>query len=184
MNRCFITATLRLYVSPHPAQIHRPMAPLHRRATSGQQTGHGQWGGGSCSLQVDSALLLGCSLLSTRPGPRQLHTGVTSSLWKSSLFKHCVLWGQLTPETIQRRFVFCRFSQNLVKMWAAFRWKPDSCKKLLIYFCPFHLFFCFQVILAQMEVYEKSLKQAQRCLLRKAEWGEAILPQAEVWPGV
>ncbi|KAI3373906.1 hypothetical protein L3Q82_022473 [Scortum barcoo] len=37
-----------------------------------------------------------------------------------------------------------------------------------------------QVILAQMEVYEKSLKQAQRCLLRKAEWGEAILPQPEV----
>uniref|UniRef100_A0A3Q3XF02 UBZ4-type domain-containing protein n=1 Tax=Mola mola TaxID=94237 RepID=A0A3Q3XF02_MOLML len=37
-----------------------------------------------------------------------------------------------------------------------------------------------QVIVAQMEVYEKSLKQAQRCLLRKAEWGEAILPQPEV----
>ncbi|KAM9846987.1 uncharacterized protein uimc1 isoform 2-T2 [Aulostomus maculatus] len=36
-----------------------------------------------------------------------------------------------------------------------------------------------QVILAQMEVYEKSLKQAQRSLLRKAEWGEAILPQPE-----
>ncbi|KAG8008440.1 BRCA1-A complex subunit RAP80 [Nibea albiflora] len=39
-----------------------------------------------------------------------------------------------------------------------------------------------QVILAQMEVYEKSLKQAQRCLLRKAEWGEAILPQLEKSP--
>ncbi|XP_039632725.1 BRCA1-A complex subunit RAP80 [Perca fluviatilis] len=39
-----------------------------------------------------------------------------------------------------------------------------------------------QVILAQMEVYEKSLKQAQRCLLRKAEWGEAILPQPEKSP--
>ncbi|XP_049897089.1 BRCA1-A complex subunit RAP80 [Epinephelus moara] len=39
-----------------------------------------------------------------------------------------------------------------------------------------------QVILAQMEVYEKSLKQAQRCLLRKAEWGEAIMPQPEKSP--
>ena len=39
-----------------------------------------------------------------------------------------------------------------------------------------------QVILAQMEVYEKSLKQAQRRLLRKAEWGDAILPEPEVTP--
>ncbi|KAM4620888.1 uncharacterized protein uimc1 [Polymixia lowei] len=39
-----------------------------------------------------------------------------------------------------------------------------------------------QVILAQMEVYEKSLKQAQRGLLRKAEWGEAILPEPEKSP--
>ncbi|XP_047463905.1 BRCA1-A complex subunit RAP80 isoform X2 [Mugil cephalus] len=39
-----------------------------------------------------------------------------------------------------------------------------------------------QVILAQMEVYKKSLKQAQRCLLRKAEWGEAVLPQPEKSP--
>ncbi|XP_027129353.1 BRCA1-A complex subunit RAP80 isoform X2 [Larimichthys crocea] len=39
-----------------------------------------------------------------------------------------------------------------------------------------------QVILAQMEVYEKSLKQAQRCLLKKAEWGEPILPQLEKSP--
>ncbi|XP_054873076.1 BRCA1-A complex subunit RAP80 isoform X2 [Amphiprion ocellaris] len=39
-----------------------------------------------------------------------------------------------------------------------------------------------KVILAQMEVYEKSLKQAQRCLMRKAEWGEAILPQPENSP--
>ncbi|XP_070700231.1 neurofilament heavy polypeptide [Pempheris klunzingeri] len=39
-----------------------------------------------------------------------------------------------------------------------------------------------QVILAQMEVYEKSLKQAQRCLLRKAEWGEAVLPEPEKSP--
>ncbi|XP_070838610.1 BRCA1-A complex subunit RAP80 [Chaetodon trifascialis] len=39
-----------------------------------------------------------------------------------------------------------------------------------------------QVILAQMEVYEKSLKQAQRSLLRKVEWGEAILPQPEKSP--
>ncbi|XP_034745893.1 BRCA1-A complex subunit RAP80 [Etheostoma cragini] len=39
-----------------------------------------------------------------------------------------------------------------------------------------------QVILAQMEVYEKSLKQAQRGLLRKAEWGEAVLPQPEKSP--
>ncbi|XP_055358095.1 BRCA1-A complex subunit RAP80 [Betta splendens] len=36
-----------------------------------------------------------------------------------------------------------------------------------------------QVIVAQMEVYEKSLKQAQRCLLRKAEWGEPVLPRPE-----
>ncbi|XP_030294348.1 uncharacterized protein uimc1 isoform X2 [Sparus aurata] len=39
-----------------------------------------------------------------------------------------------------------------------------------------------KVILAQMDVYEKSLKQAQRCLLRKAEWGEAVLPQPERSP--
>ncbi|XP_061608888.1 BRCA1-A complex subunit RAP80 [Phyllopteryx taeniolatus] len=39
-----------------------------------------------------------------------------------------------------------------------------------------------QVIVAQMEVYEKSLKEAQRCLLRKAEWGDAILPQSEKSP--
>ncbi|XP_075957610.1 uncharacterized protein uimc1 isoform X2 [Anarhichas minor] len=39
-----------------------------------------------------------------------------------------------------------------------------------------------QVILGHMEVYEKSLKQAQRCLLRKAEWGEAVLPQPEKSP--
>ncbi|XP_040036842.2 uncharacterized protein uimc1 isoform X7 [Gasterosteus aculeatus] len=39
-----------------------------------------------------------------------------------------------------------------------------------------------QVILSHMEVYEKSLKQAQRCLLRKAEWGEAVLPQPEKSP--
>lgn len=31
-----------------------------------------------------------------------------------------------------------------------------------------------------MEVYEKSLKRAQRGLLRKAEWGEAIQPQPQV----
>ncbi|XP_077402418.1 uncharacterized protein uimc1 isoform X2 [Vanacampus margaritifer] len=36
-----------------------------------------------------------------------------------------------------------------------------------------------KVIVAQMEVYEKSLKEAQRCLLRKVEWGNAILPQSE-----
>ena len=41
-------------------------------------------------------------------------------------------------------------------------------------------FHVFQVILAQMEAYEKTLKQAQRRLLRKAEWGEAIVPQPEV----
>ncbi|XP_037604648.1 BRCA1-A complex subunit RAP80 isoform X3 [Sebastes umbrosus] len=39
-----------------------------------------------------------------------------------------------------------------------------------------------QVILDQMEVYEKSLKQAQRGLLTKAEWGEAVLPQLEKSP--
>ncbi|KAK6475669.1 BRCA1-A complex subunit RAP80-like [Huso huso] len=32
-----------------------------------------------------------------------------------------------------------------------------------------------KVILCQLEVYEKSLKQAQRGLLRKAEWGEPVL---------
>lgn len=31
----------------------------------------------------------------------------------------------------------------------------------------------------QMEVYEKSLKEAQRNLLRKAPWGEGIQPQPE-----
>lgn len=36
-----------------------------------------------------------------------------------------------------------------------------------------------QVIVAQMEVFEKSLKMAQRNLLRKAEWGEGIEPQPE-----
>lgn len=30
-----------------------------------------------------------------------------------------------------------------------------------------------------MEVYEKSLKEAQRNLLRKAQWGEGIQPQPE-----
>ncbi|XP_056267306.1 uncharacterized protein uimc1 isoform X2 [Pseudoliparis swirei] len=39
-----------------------------------------------------------------------------------------------------------------------------------------------QVILGHMELYEKSLKQAQRGLLRKAEWGEAVLPQPEKSP--
>ncbi|KAJ0004069.1 hypothetical protein NQD34_010283 [Periophthalmus magnuspinnatus] len=36
-----------------------------------------------------------------------------------------------------------------------------------------------KVIVAQMEVYEKSLKQAQRGLLNKLEWGEPVLPQPE-----
>ncbi|XP_061596526.1 BRCA1-A complex subunit RAP80 isoform X2 [Cololabis saira] len=36
-----------------------------------------------------------------------------------------------------------------------------------------------KVIEAQMEVYEKSLKEAQRLCLPKVEWGEAILPQPE-----
>ncbi|XP_047199566.1 BRCA1-A complex subunit RAP80 isoform X2 [Hippoglossus stenolepis] len=39
-----------------------------------------------------------------------------------------------------------------------------------------------QVILAQMDVYDKSLKQAQRRLLRKAPWGDAVLPQPERSP--
>lgn len=40
---------------------------------------------------------------------------------------------------------------------------------------------CFpKVIVAQMEVYEKSLKEAQRGLLRKAEWGEAIQSEPQV----
>ncbi|XP_048853618.1 BRCA1-A complex subunit RAP80 isoform X2 [Brienomyrus brachyistius] len=33
-----------------------------------------------------------------------------------------------------------------------------------------------QVILSQLEVYEKSLKEARRTLLRKAEWGDPLLP--------
>ncbi|XP_059398442.1 BRCA1-A complex subunit RAP80-like isoform X2 [Carassius carassius] len=33
-----------------------------------------------------------------------------------------------------------------------------------------------RVILCQMEVYEKSLKEAQRELLRKADWGEPVIP--------
>ncbi|XP_029376049.1 uncharacterized protein uimc1 isoform X2 [Echeneis naucrates] len=36
-----------------------------------------------------------------------------------------------------------------------------------------------QVILTQMQVYDRSLKEAQRRLLRKAQWGEPILPQPE-----
>ncbi|KAJ3588683.1 hypothetical protein NHX12_009537 [Muraenolepis orangiensis] len=36
-----------------------------------------------------------------------------------------------------------------------------------------------QVILAQMEVYEKSLKHAQRSLLNKVQWGKGITPQSE-----
>ncbi|XP_062262544.1 neurofilament heavy polypeptide isoform X3 [Platichthys flesus] len=39
-----------------------------------------------------------------------------------------------------------------------------------------------QVILAQMDVYDSSLKRAQRRLLRKAPWGGAILPQPEKSP--
>ncbi|XP_060942271.1 BRCA1-A complex subunit RAP80 [Limanda limanda] len=39
-----------------------------------------------------------------------------------------------------------------------------------------------QVILAQMDVYNTSLKRAQRRLLRKAPWGGAILPQPEKSP--
>ncbi|KAG7257523.1 hypothetical protein CRUP_020604 [Coryphaenoides rupestris] len=37
-----------------------------------------------------------------------------------------------------------------------------------------------QAILAQMEVYEKSLKHAQRSLLKKAQWGDGIIPKTEV----
>ncbi|XP_077052878.1 uncharacterized protein uimc1 isoform X3 [Siphateles boraxobius] len=33
-----------------------------------------------------------------------------------------------------------------------------------------------RVIMCQMEVYEKSLKEAQRKLLRKADWGQPVLP--------
>ncbi|KAM6907193.1 uncharacterized protein uimc1 [Xenentodon cancila] len=39
-----------------------------------------------------------------------------------------------------------------------------------------------KVIEAQMEVYEKSLKEAQRRLLKKVDWGDAILPQPEKSP--
>uniref|UniRef100_A0A8C6TCG5 Ubiquitin interaction motif-containing protein 1 n=1 Tax=Neogobius melanostomus TaxID=47308 RepID=A0A8C6TCG5_9GOBI len=39
-----------------------------------------------------------------------------------------------------------------------------------------------KVIVAQMEVYEKSLKQAQRGFLNKAKWGEPILPRPEKSP--
>ena len=53
-------------------------------------------------------------------------------------------------------------------------------KKALAFDIDFSLSSILQVIMAQMEVYEKSLKQAQRFLLRKAEWGGAVLPQPEV----
>ncbi|XP_034033586.1 uncharacterized protein uimc1 [Thalassophryne amazonica] len=39
-----------------------------------------------------------------------------------------------------------------------------------------------QVIVAQLEVYEKSVKWARRSLLKKAEWGEPVLPRAEKFP--
>lgn len=39
-----------------------------------------------------------------------------------------------------------------------------------------------KVIVAQMEVYEKSLKQAQRRLVKKVKWGEPVLPQPERSP--
>lgn len=42
-----------------------------------------------------------------------------------------------------------------------------------------NLLLLYQVIVAQMEVFEKSLKEAQRNLLRKAEWAEGIEPQPE-----
>lgn len=42
------------------------------------------------------------------------------------------------------------------------------------------VFLCAQVILTKLDVYEKSLKEAQRSLLTKATWGEPILPQPEV----
>lgn len=50
----------------------------------------------------------------------------------------------------------------------------------IISMCSLVLPVAAQVIVAQMEVYEKTLKRAQRRLLRKAEWGEAVLPQTEV----
>lgn len=36
-----------------------------------------------------------------------------------------------------------------------------------------------RVIMCQMEVYEKSLKEAQRKLLRKADWGQPVVPGSE-----
>ncbi|XP_043077306.1 BRCA1-A complex subunit RAP80 isoform X2 [Puntigrus tetrazona] len=36
-----------------------------------------------------------------------------------------------------------------------------------------------RVIMCQMEVYEKSLKEAQRKMLHKAEWGQPVLPGSE-----
>ncbi|XP_077360380.1 uncharacterized protein uimc1 isoform X2 [Festucalex cinctus] len=64
--------------------------------------------------------------------------------------------------------------------------QPDSTQSTVHYywgvpFCPRGLDAdaYTQVIVAQMEVYEKSLKEAQRCLLRKAQWGDAILLQSE-----
>ncbi|XP_052392389.1 BRCA1-A complex subunit RAP80 isoform X1 [Carassius gibelio] len=39
-----------------------------------------------------------------------------------------------------------------------------------------------RVILCQMEVYEKSLKEAQRELLRKADWGEPVIPGSSERP--
>ncbi|XP_039534189.1 nucleolar and coiled-body phosphoprotein 1 [Pimephales promelas] len=39
-----------------------------------------------------------------------------------------------------------------------------------------------RVIMCQMEVYEKSLKEAQRKLLRKADWGQPVLPGSSERP--
>ncbi|XP_005992394.1 BRCA1-A complex subunit RAP80 isoform X2 [Latimeria chalumnae] len=39
-----------------------------------------------------------------------------------------------------------------------------------------------KVILCQLEVYEKSLKQAQKQLLRKVEYGNPVLPQSNAFP--
>ncbi|KAM8897706.1 uncharacterized protein uimc1 isoform 2-T2 [Spinachia spinachia] len=75
-------------------------------------------------------------------------------------------------------------SQEAVSRAAAPPGEPTVCYYWGVPFCPRGVDpdEYTQVILSHMEVYEKSLKQAQRCLLRKAEWGEAILPQPEKSP--
>lgn len=110
-RRLFAHCNSFLYVSTHLAQtffffyIHWPTATFHHRETTNQQTGNGQRGRGSCSLRVDSALLLGGSLLSTRPGPRQLHTGL-SYFNKLIINEHLFSYKVQRPVPLINRFFY------------------------------------------------------------------------------